>query len=87
MLEGPRRGQLFLGQDATMLRGALRTPVGQGLIDTPFTDLVQVQGGDAEGSGESPRFIQVLRNGSALASAQAGEAVEPGPEWWYDQDQ
>ena len=84
MLGGSRRDQLFLGQDATMLRGALQTPVGQGLVGTPFTDLVQVQGG--HGEGESPKFIQVLRNGSALASAHAVEAVEPGPDWWYELD-
>lgn len=80
-LIGNREGQIFIGQDATMLRTAIATARGQPLEGTPFTVPIQFSTGTNRKDGAYA--VQVLRNGAVFADARAVTAANGDDrEWW-----
>ena len=74
-------GDLFVGQDAAMIRACVRARRGQPLDDEAFTTMLDVRGeGSAE--GEAVGFVQLLRNGSVIADAQLVETEKAPDAWW-----
>jgi hypothetical protein len=80
-----RRGAIFVGQDATMIRASMRTKAGQGLDDPAFTVAMEVRGDRPAGrlvEDGAPEFVQLLRNGSIIADANLVDAEKASAEWW-----
>ena len=67
---------IFVGQDATMLRGAARTNQGAPLDGTPFSD--ELHFNEAVGDGPYRGQLRVLRNGSIVAFNVPIELGEDG---------
>jgi hypothetical protein len=82
-LEGSAGADFFIGQDATMLRTCLHTRRGVALTGTPFADPIELS--QRALGGDSPYTVQVIRNGSALASSQAVRPAEDDLDWWMSE--
>lgn len=72
--------QLFLGQDATMVRDCMRTGVDRELAGEAFTAPIQFQ--ETADTIEGPGYVQVLRNGAVLADANIVASEEEDSDWW-----
>lgn len=80
-LVGARGAQVFIGQDATMLRTAIATAWGQPLEGTPFT--VPIQFSTVANPKDGVHSVQVLRNGAVFADANAVTvASQDSKDWW-----
>lgn len=73
-------GEFFIGQDATMLRECMHTQLGRALTGVPFVDPIELF--ESARGEDAPHAIQVIRNGSALASSRAVRPAEDDHEWW-----
>jgi hypothetical protein len=73
--------QVFLGQDAEMIRGCMRTALDGDLGGEPFEVPIEVHEA-ADTPTASPGFVQVLRNGSVLADASIIVEDEGDADWW-----
>ena len=74
--------QIFVGQDATMLRDCIGTDSSVGLATEAFTNAIQISGrGDRD---DQQHALQVLRNGGILASARLMHPVDEPGQWWDD---
>lgn len=74
---------LFIGQDASMLRGCMQTPVEDELDGEPFAEMIEFQGNTDVGQTAEQGFVQVLRNGAVLADASLVVEDEESGDWWH----
>jgi len=80
-------GSVFLGQDATMIRRCMQRsrgiPLNGPAFEKPF-EVTLNSGGDRKDveSPEPPDSVQVLRNGSLLASSHLIDPLD-NPEFWF----
>jgi len=72
---------IFIGQDATMLRACMQTPVDAELGGEPFTEMIEFQGIANVDQEAGQGFVQVLRNGGLLADSSV-VIEEENAEWW-----
>lgn len=78
-----RGGDVFIGQDATMLKECMRTQVGVGLRGAAFTDMREVLQLGSPDQRDVGGSIIVIRNGHAVADSTVVEPEESADGWWY----
>lgn len=79
-LLGGSTTSVFVGQDATMIRECLRTPIDAELGGISFSEPIELAG--TTEYQETTGYVQVLRNGGIVAGTDLVSLEEDSDAWW-----
>lgn len=83
LLGGDAGGEVFVGQDATMLKGCIATARGNALTGEPFANALEFT--DRASPRDGSYAVEVIRNGSLFADGRMVTPVEDPKAWWTSQ--